>query len=351
MDPRSNTNLDVGGPAPTSIPDHMRGLESNGKESEEMPQKSRSILNLTSSTLFGIYSPAGYDANREEPIPLTPWGTGAQTPSRTTSVDISAWKGAVEKLQATSEKNPQRPESSGKRRRSMRKHHRPRTTAARLVMLASRTAALFVSGLAYGEVISHLHDSGNIAPVRVDGIRRDTWEYLVFWGFAGAVLGSLLPVLDSIERRQGSPVAAEDERSASPDSVEDDGYQEKEGNGRYARQGRSGLSAEWNPIVRSIGAFVGIAFAIVSFLFSFSPYPGGGSFKYVLEVSCFTFIRTNAKAMRTNKIKNDDKSTEFLPKSKVKDHYKHSPFFFLPLLRIQARYALFKYRKRKEDKH
>lgn len=33
-----------------------------------------------------------------------------------------------------------------------------------------------------------------------------------------------------------------------------------------ASRSGSGLAADWNPVVRSIGAFVGIAFAIVSSL-------------------------------------------------------------------------------------
>src|SRR5271155_3379447 len=49
------------------------------------PSKTRSILNLTSSTLLGIYSPTGYGGPREDSS--TPWGTGAQTPSLRSSID------------------------------------------------------------------------------------------------------------------------------------------------------------------------------------------------------------------------------------------------------------------------
>ena len=42
------------------------------------PSRTRSILNLTSSTLFGIYSPTGYSNERDGTA--TPWGTGSETP-------------------------------------------------------------------------------------------------------------------------------------------------------------------------------------------------------------------------------------------------------------------------------
>ncbi|KAH9825911.1 Insulin-induced protein (INSIG), partial [Teratosphaeria destructans] len=47
-------------------------------EDSSTPNRTKSLLNLTASTLFGIYQPTGYAADREEPS--TPWGTGAQTP-------------------------------------------------------------------------------------------------------------------------------------------------------------------------------------------------------------------------------------------------------------------------------
>src|SRR5438045_1183438 len=48
-------------------------------------KRSRSIMNLTSSTLFGIYAPTACGGEREEPS--TPWGTGAETPNRRTSTE------------------------------------------------------------------------------------------------------------------------------------------------------------------------------------------------------------------------------------------------------------------------
>ena len=258
LDPRSNTNLDVGGPAAANIPDFNRGLSGGA------PQKSHSIMNLTSSTLFGIYSPTGYDANREEPS--TPWGTGAQTPSRTTSVDVSAFKfyqpSQDTKLPQASTSAKGQTTRPAARSRNSQKHHRRRSVAVQATLLASRTAALFLFGLAYGEVITHLHDRGNIAPVKVDHIHRDTWEYLGFWGVAGATLGSLLPAIDGLERRLWRFSGDNDAtRPATPERMDE--KDAAEGSETEGPQTRGSLAAEWNPIVRSIGAFVGIAFAIV----------------------------------------------------------------------------------------
>lgn len=77
------------------------------------------------------------------------------------------------------------------------------------------------------------------------------WKYLVFWGVAGVGLGSLLPWIDGLweERRTGR-------RNGEQDNIQ--------GAEKSGLKSTSGLAADWNPVVRSIGVFVGIAFAIVS---------------------------------------------------------------------------------------
>lgn len=121
------------------------------------------------------------------------------------------------------------------------------------VPLLARFAALFGFGVLYGVLISHLHENRTIAPVRVEGLDHGSWEYLAFWGAAGIALGSLLPVVDAWLDR-GS---------------------EEEGDGRrvlkrmgVAREGRRGSAEDmgWIRVIRSVGAFVGIAFAIVRFI-------------------------------------------------------------------------------------
>jgi hypothetical protein len=87
--------------------------------------------------------------------------------------------------------------------------------------------ALFAFGVAYGAIVTDLHNSKKFSPSTVD-IDRYNPRYLVQWGLAGVVLGSLLPWLD----------------------------------GKDTGNGSIGAKIDWDPAVRSIGAFVGIAYAI-----------------------------------------------------------------------------------------
>lgn len=84
-----------------------------------------------------------------------------------------------------------------------------------------------------------------------------------FWGVLGIALGSLLPWVDSVsgtkQEQQGGnqslrEVQVQDDKEGDFDSDKGQGNREKS---------RSSLGADWNPVVRSIGAFVGVAFAIV----------------------------------------------------------------------------------------
>ncbi|MCJ1253126.1 hypothetical protein MMC24_000933 [Lignoscripta atroalba] len=208
------------------------------------PSRTRSILNLTSSTLFGIYAPTGYEGTRDDGA--TPWGTGSQTPAQRKSIDDL------------------RPPVLGPYQRaqveSRQPHHHPKPMD-KLFPLALRTVLLFLFGIAYGVIVTHLHDNRTLAPVRVEGIDRYSWRYLMFWGLAGVGLGSLLPWVDVVwEEKVGKPQNSrgkEDEDTKEPGS---DGT--SHGDGPPASSIGSGLGADWNPVVRSIGAFVGIAFAI-----------------------------------------------------------------------------------------
>ena len=110
--------------------------------------------------------------------------------------------------------------------------------------------------------MTHLHDNQRIAPVKVEGIGRYSWRYLAFWGVAGVILGKLLPWVDIFweESLKDEPHTAEPVVSAE---------EKKLGDGKGDEDERSdstldgSLAADWNPAVRSIGAFIGIAFAIV----------------------------------------------------------------------------------------
>jgi len=90
--------------------------------------------------------------------------------------------------------------------------------------------------VAYGIIVTHLHEHSSINSTASwrKIIDRYDLSFLAFWGIAGVGLGSLLPWLDG---KEGVGFEDEDEK------------------GKMA-------ASDWNQVVRSVGAFVGIAFAI-----------------------------------------------------------------------------------------
>ena len=234
---------------PDSPAGQLRDSSRPEVENEKPVSRNRSILNLTSSTLFGIYTPAasGYGSKGDEL--LTPWGNGSQTPGRGSLEDTRPPViGAYERPKELQTKQPHAPQS------------RFWTT---FVPLGERIILLFCFGVAYGVIISHLHDSQQVAPVQLEGIKHSSWRYLVGWGGVGVILGGLLPWVDVLwEEVLGNDKDA----FASKTMVEDTKRPSTSGGDEDERPGSragSGLGADWNPVVRSIGAFVGIAFAIV----------------------------------------------------------------------------------------
>jgi hypothetical protein len=234
---------------PTPRQDNSLGVED--AESKGDISRSRSIINLTSSTLFGIYAPSSFDA---QSLPQTPWGTGAETPSRKESVDgYPSPRGGPPRgsdlearlLRGTAEVNRDlKPSGRAGSPISGGAHHAPKSLISVIFQECTRIIVLFCFGLAYGGIIAHLHDNRNVAPVKVTGLNRASWQYLAFWGVAGVVMGSLLPWVDDIWGRhdgKGSESAGTETRPRGLNAV------------------------EWNDVVRSVGAFVGVAFAIVSF--------------------------------------------------------------------------------------
>ncbi|TVY35098.1 Protein NSG2 [Lachnellula subtilissima] len=198
---------------------------------DEGPSRTGSILNLTSSTLLGIYSPTGYTAS-EYGEPSTPWGTGAQTPLNGPSSPP-----ILRKLTA-----PPRP---------------PPSTFFRVFSLVLRSILLFGIGMGYGLLVRHLHDDQQLAPFQVGGLIKPSneWRYLIFWGVAGVALGSLLPWVDTMFSAGSEEPVEEygDKKICSPSQLV---------KADEELDSSTILDADWTPVVRSVGGFVGIAFAI-----------------------------------------------------------------------------------------
>lgn len=202
--------------------------------------RTRSVMNLTSSTLYGIYSPTGYSNEREEPS--TPWGTGAETPKDI--IDEGTLRDPIER--------PLR------RRQSSHSAKTHLSWPNYLVNLGFRALLLFCIGMGYGLLVTQLHDEQQLAPFQVRGIIKPGYNcaYLIFWGIAGIGLGSLLPWVDAL---------CYDTTTLSVSALDDHAVT---GEKDEVVLVNNRLSQDWNPAVRSIGAFVGIAFAIVSHLSS-----------------------------------------------------------------------------------
>jgi len=200
------------------------------------PQKTRSILNLTSSTLFGIYSGTSDGGNYEPGS--TPWGTGAQTPSHRKSLD------------GYTPEEPQITWSGGNRPQSMGRH-RTRRVGFRgyYLPLALQTALLFAFGVGYGSIVTHLHKTRQITPVPVPGAELSSSYYHLAWGLFGILVGNGLPLLD--EWLNDSVVT---------DSTQPRHHRSNSGTSDHDRE--DSIGPIWYSAVRSVGAFVGIAFAV-----------------------------------------------------------------------------------------
>lgn len=211
--------------------------------------RNKSFLNMTSSTLFGIYD----DVTMPNTATDTPWGLEAETPAREKSSLLEGWNGNGDangngigapdaglamKFQARN--TPQRiPQSSSS---TLQRNRRRKQSSTNPVAIAAKVMTLFFFGVIYGAIVSLLHDTRELAAVRVGGFNQGRWMYFASWGVAGVVLGSLLPYVDFWW----------------------DGMSQEEESKVPVRRAEHGVGEQWNQVVRSVGAFVGIAYAIVS---------------------------------------------------------------------------------------
>ena len=238
----TSTNSSPSSPNTPSRDVSLQTSDSFRVEADSIPEKRNpSILNLTASTLFGIYTPSGSNIEPVRDQPSTPRRTPRHSVDDSKPPIIGAYEWSA----------PQKPHL-----------HLPQQSFSEYVLaLGFRTIMLFSFGVAYGIIVSHLHDHQQVAPVQLEGIEQSSRVYLMAWGVVGVLLGGLLPWIDvlweEVSGRDKDVVASKPQDTRSAEASEDQ-------DPRPASRSGSDLGADWNPVVRSVGAFIGIAFAIVS---------------------------------------------------------------------------------------
>jgi hypothetical protein len=193
-------------------------------------KRTGSLLNLTSSTLLGIFSPTAFEGPRDED---SPWDTQVHTPSERASADL--------RYQPTSH-----PAGTERQRPSFARKHSRRHAGDVYVPLVLKSSLLFVCGVAYGTIMAHLHENHWITPVKLELIDGSSYRYLGLWGIGGVALAFVLPWLDTVWEKSTN-VPGKDRNLKAGNQKKSDSR-----------------SSRWTLAVRSIGAFVGIAFALVS---------------------------------------------------------------------------------------
>ncbi|XXH04407.1 hypothetical protein Hte_010821 [Hypoxylon texense] len=226
--------------------------------------RANSALNMTGSTLMGIYSPSTYGRDRfSDMTPPTPWSTGAETPVQELVLDDYLRIHEIQKERA------QPPEARRRRRRRRSSLHpiakpQPISAAQRVFHFGSRGLLLFGLGMLYGMMVAHLRDrrqaqmteDKDIDKLRAasDGGYYDR-RYMAFWGVSGVAMGCLLPWFDGLW-----------ERAFGRDDDDDEAVEEEQQRGGAAggenAEKDPGSCTDWALAIRGIGALVGIAFAI-----------------------------------------------------------------------------------------
>ena len=264
---------------PKNYKSSLEGLHNvDTSQGEGEPVRSQSVLNLTASALAGIFdlspavstSTALSSARSSSELDIlqtrlsgssTPWGMGAhtlrsggeETNEKVNGRDVRE-KVVDEKkflyvtqgdLKSVTGRNAldaavKRYNShEDKKNTGLNQRRTSQSTSSGLsatMRFFFRVIVLFLFGVTYGLVVTRLHDAGGVAPVPVHGVNRSSWHYFVTWGLAGVVLGMTMPCVDTLWSSW------------------------------YIESIRPAVRLDdWYAIVRSMGAFFGVAFAIVSF--------------------------------------------------------------------------------------
>lgn len=231
----------------TRLLNHPRGGASRFDDSPNSAtgsatiSRAQSVRNLTSSTLFGIYSPATtgrFGGDNDEPG--TPWGTGAESPAKHITVEDPNY--AIQK------------ERSRFPRRRSSLHAPPVLTpplskTAVAFHLSLRGLLLFGLGILYGALVARFQDGNKFSPPPMEDMMQPLTtyplRYMMFWGVSGVVLGGLLPWFDGVwAGLSGQDSALEDDDAPEGGDNEDEAV------------------TDWTLVMRGVGTFIGIVYAI-----------------------------------------------------------------------------------------
>ncbi|KAL7930961.1 insulin-induced protein domain-containing protein [Trichoderma chlorosporum] len=211
--------------------------------------QSRSTAELNSSTLAGIYDCSDQDdvfngADEGEEL-HNPWGTGAGSPvKRRESLSRATYELMRDRSRRQSHASTE----------TNRSKQQPATPASRAWWLASRALVLFVLGAGYGVLVTHLHQEQGLLqlPDAGNGMPRYNGSYTAMWGFAlaGVGMGALQPWVDGEWDGVFGCDGDEAAESSSAESLHDQDEKQPL------------PETDWALVMRAIGVFVGVAFAV-----------------------------------------------------------------------------------------
>lgn len=190
---------------------------------------SKSFLNLTTSTLFGVF---GSNTNLSE--------LNGEEPD---TVELGKLDGPEFAALRRDAQGPQKRRRSsfsysqkkGRRQRDSRPESRAKPQKSLITSPLIKTALLFVLGCGYGCVVHFLYE-------KQMGSRRDTDRLtLPMWGVHCVLLGLGLPLLDKYKPSRSAPT---------------------QGLQRIRTKGLSSGNRKWGSLVRTVGAFLGVVYGV-----------------------------------------------------------------------------------------
>ncbi|KAK1238687.1 hypothetical protein MKX07_004263 [Trichoderma sp. CBMAI-0711] len=225
-------------------------------DSPSLLAQSDSIADLNSSTLAGIYDCSdqedvfnGADEDEDEEL-RSPWGTGAESPVKRRD---SLSRGTYELMRDRSRRQSYASTDASRLRQQQQQQQQqqPTSPASRAAWLASRALVLFVLGAGYGVLVTHLHQEQGLLQLSDagTGMPRYNGSYTAMWGFAlaGVAMGALQPWVDGEWDRIFGRQQDQEPEADSDESLPDDAAK---------------LETDWTLIMRAVGVFAGVAFAV-----------------------------------------------------------------------------------------